>query len=83
MNLSIILGKIVSEIEFKFIINGKNKSIVYFSLELLNKGIIKIKAYNEMADVVFRKLKREQIIIIEGELREDGTIECKQFEVLQ
>ena len=39
MNICILWGTIVSEIEFKFIINSKNKSIAYFYLELLNKSI--------------------------------------------
>ena len=33
MNLCILLGKIISDIEFKFIINSKNKSIVEFKIE--------------------------------------------------
>ena len=65
MNLCILLGKIVSEIEFKFMINSENKSIVYFNIELLNKSIMQIKAYNEMADCIYRKLKKGQIIIVE------------------
>ena len=46
MNICILLGKIVSEIEFKFIINSKNKSIAYFDLELLNKSRVRGKGVN-------------------------------------
>ena len=41
MNLCFVIGKIVSEIEFKFIINSKNISIAYFKIELINKIIVK------------------------------------------
>ena len=79
MNLCILLGKIVSEIEFKFIIKGKNKSIAYFELELLNKSTVKVKAYNKMADYVYNKLENGNIILINGEVRIDGTVEINKI----
>ena len=79
MNLCILLGKIVSEIEFKFIIKSKNNSIAYFELELLNKSIVKVKAYNKMADYVYNKLENGNIILINGEVRIDGTLEIKEI----
>ena len=79
MNLCILLGKIVSEIEFKFIINSKNKSIAYFKIELLNKSIVQVKAYDDKADYVYRKLKKGQSIIVEGKIRGNGNIECEKI----
>ena len=78
MNICIIVGKIVSEIEFKFIINSKHQSISYFDLELSNKSIVKVKAYDEIADYVYSKIKNEQILI-NGELRNDGIIEIQEI----
>ena len=46
-------GKIINDIEFNFIINGQNVSIALFEVELLNKSIVKIKAYNELADYCY------------------------------
>lgn len=79
MNLCILLGKIVSEIEFKFIIKKRNKSIAYFDMELSNKSIVRIKAYNEMADYIYRELEIGQIVLIEGKIIEDGSVECEYF----
>ena len=79
MNLCVLQGEIASEIQFKFIIKGKNKSIAYFDLLLLNKSVVRVKAYNEMADNIYRKLKLGQFIIIEGKIREDGAVECELF----
>lgn len=73
------MGKIISEIEFKFIINSKNKSIVYFDMELLTKSIIRVKAYNEKADYIYRNLKIGQTIIIEGKISNDGSVECENI----
>ena len=78
MNICIVAGKIVSEIEFKFIINSKHKSIVYFDLELLNKSIVKVKAYDEIADYVYSKIKND-IVLIDGKLRDDGSIEIQEI----
>ena len=79
MNLCILLGKIVSEVEFKFIINSKNKSIAYFDLELLNKSVVQVKAYDDKADYVYRKLKKGKSIIVEGKLRNNRNIECENI----
>ena len=78
MNICILMGKIVSEIEFKFIIKSKHKSIAYFDMELSNKSIIKTTAYDAMADLVYRKYKINQTIIIEGKIRTDGVVEIRK-----
>ena len=83
MNLCILLGKVISEVEFKFIINSKNKSIAYFDLELLNKSIVKVKGYNDKADYIYRKLKKGQNVIIEGKIREGRNVEYEKSEILQ
>ena len=79
LNICILLGEIVSEIEFQFIINSKNKSIAYFDLELLNKSIIKVRAYNEIADYIYSRLSKGDIIVIEGKVRTNEFIEIEKM----
>ena len=76
MNLCFLYGKIVSNIDFKFMINSKNTSKAVFYLKLKNNSIIKIKAYNEIADFCFSKLKKGNSIILEGTIdsRYDVTV---------
>ena len=76
MNLCFLYGKIVSNIDFKFMINSKNTSKAVFYLKLKNDSIIKIKAYNEIADFCFSKLKKGNSIILEGTIdsRYDVTV---------
>lgn len=45
MNICFLMGKIISEINFKFMIQGKNKSIAIFQIEVENKTIITVKGY--------------------------------------
>lgn len=79
MNLCILLGKIINEIEFKFMVKSKNKSIAYFDMQLLDKSIVRIKSYDEVADYVYRKFKTGQIVLIEGIIRGDGIVEAKNI----
>ena len=74
MNLCILLGKIKSDIEFKFIINSKNKSIVEFKIQLLNESIVQIQAYNEMADYCYKEMNKNDMIFIYGKLNQAGKI---------
>ena len=67
MNLVYIQGKVVSKIDFKFIINSKNISIAIFKIEIKNKSVV-VKAYNEIADYCYRKLSEGRDVIIEGKL---------------
>lgn len=48
MNTCFISGKIITEVKFKFAIKRKIYSVVQFEIELDNKRIIKVKAYNKM-----------------------------------
>ena len=82
MNLCILLGKIISDIEFKFIINSKNKSIVEFKIETLDNNIIKVYGYNEIADKSYLILKRNMRLIVYGEVRGDNKVEIKNMETI-
>jgi len=54
---------------FPFItIKEKNKSIAYFDMELTNKSIVRVKAYNARADYIYRNYKMNQFIVIKGNL---------------
>ena len=75
MNEVFLIGKIVTEISFKFIINSKNnKSIVNFEIESVDKQIINLIAYDEIADYCYSKLNKDKYIFIYGKLNELGII---------
>ena len=74
MNEVFLIGKVITEVDFKFIINAKNISIAKFNIETTDKQIIKVEAYNEQADSVFRRLRKEDNIIINGYITTKGTV---------
>lgn len=80
MNLVFILGKIISNIEFKFIIKNKNKSIAIFKVKLLDDTIITVKAYNKNADYCYSKLNKNDTIYIEGYLNSKMQIIVNNIE---
>ena len=82
MNICILQGKIISKIEYKFIINSKNKAITYFEMELLDKNIIKIKAYNDMADKCYRILSTGNEISIVGKLETIEEINLQEIYII-
>ena len=79
MNIVFIEGKIISDIEFNFIINSPNISIAIFEAELLNKSIVKIKAYNELADYCYSKLNKNDVVFMEGYLNSNMEIIWKKL----
>ena len=74
MNEVYLTGKIISNVEFKFIINSKNISIAMFNIETDYKQVIKIKAYNELADYCYSKLEKSKRLFIYGKISKDKVI---------
>ena len=68
MNICLLIGEICSTIQFDFILNGKDISIVRFNIKLSNGSILKVKGYNEIADYCYRNLKEGDVVLIEGTL---------------
>lgn len=74
MNKCFFIGKIINDIDFKFIVNSKKYySISIFQIELNNKSIMTVKGYNEIADFCYKSLIKNNYIALYGEL--DGKME--------
>ena len=82
MNEIFIMGKVASKIEYKFIINSKKYfAKVEFEIEL-NKQRFKVRGYNNIADFCYRKLKKNDMIFINGKIRNNMIIDIKSITVL-
>ena len=81
MNICFLYGKIISDIDFKFIMNNKNKtSLSVYKIQLNNKSIVIVKGYNEIADYCYRNLKIGDNIYIQGRLNNMMEIEADFIE---
>ena len=81
MNICFVMGKIVSDIEFRFIINSKDISISIFKIELSNNSIITVKGYNEKADMCYQKIIKGDIVGIQGYLNKKCELILEEFTI--
>ncbi len=82
MNIVILYGKVVSQIDFKFIYNRYNKKNTYTSIAqcevmLENNSIITIYGYDDVADFMYRKLNKNVNILIEGAIGNNMMIKVE------
>ena len=77
MNIEIISGKIVSEVDFNFIYNKNKKekhtSIAMCKLKLDNYSIIDVYGYDEIADYLYRN--SDKYVCIEGRIDTNMMVE--------
>ena len=66
MNDVFLTGKVISNVEFKFIINSKNKAIACFEIETNDKQIVRVQAYNKLADFAYSQLNKNNKVLING-----------------
>ena len=80
MNEIYIIGTINEKIEFKFVVNNKRYfSKVKFKLKTLDKQILKIVCYNDVADLILKNIKERDKIIIRGRINSKSEIEIKEY----
>ena len=68
MNICFIIGKIVEDIKFDFMLNRIHNSIVQFKIKDERKNNIKIVGYDKIADYCYKNLKKNDTVIIEGKI---------------
>ena len=83
MNICFIIGKIISDIEFKFIINDKRYySISILKVELDNKSVVTVKAYNDTADWCYKNLLKNDNVTIYGNLNSEMEVVVQEIEII-
>ena len=82
MNEVFIIGKVITEVKFDFILNSEHISVARFRvITVRDKQEIEIMAYDEMADYVYANLKHEDIVMINGYL-EYGKVILEDIQIL-
>ena len=85
MNLVILYGIVVTNVDFKFIYDrfcidkGHNEkynhiSVASCKLKLLNESVIEIYGYDDVADFMLKNLNINDNIYVEGKLDNEGRI---------
>lgn len=78
MNLVFIYGKIIEEIKFDFMINNKHVSIARFKLQLCSGAIVKVIAYDGIADICYKEFRQGMQIFVEGKLNSKMEVELRK-----
>ena len=85
INLCFLSGKVINEIDLKFVYNTKKKSldkkhisIAEIELKLQDGQIVQLHAYNEIADYAFRNIQKGEYITVQGKVK-NGYVEIKQI----
>lgn len=75
INLCFLSGRVKNEIDLKFIYNAKTKSlskkytsIALIDLEIEKEQIVKVYAYDEIADWIYQNIQQGNFISIQGRL---------------
>lgn len=68
MNLCMLKGVVVEQVEFKFTISKIHNAISIFKLQLPNNSVVTIKAFDEWADYCYSKLETGDTAVIYGML---------------
>ena len=71
MNVVFLIGELIKEIEYKFMLEKKKTEKAILNLKLLDKTEIKVEGYNEIADFCLRNLKIKDIALIYGKIEEN------------
>ena len=76
INIGYIAGKVINEINLQFVYDRKRKniskihtSIIELIIEVNNKNVIYARAYDEVADYVYRRIKKGDFVITHGKVR--------------
>ena len=72
MNEVFLIGKVIGNIEYKFMLEKNKTAKAILKLKLLDKTAIKAIGYNDIADFCLRHLKIKDTVIIYGELEENS-----------
>ena len=82
MNLVYIIGKVVSNIDFKFVYKSNKNAVAIFICELNNGSLVRIKAFDNNADYCYANLEQKHFVIIEGKLDSVNNIIVRNIKKL-
>lgn len=81
MNICFLMGKVLKDIEFEFMYEDKRISIAYTDLKLKNNTTIAIKGYGRIADIMYRNIKKNDNILLQGNIVKEKNIEIEISEI--
>jgi len=82
MNLVFIIGRIISDVNFKFTYKSDKNAVALFICQLNNGSLVKVQALDNNADYCYANLKLGDFVIIEGSINSKFIISVKNIKKL-
>lgn len=82
MNEAFIIGKVISKIDYRFIINKKKQFAKAEFLVKVDRQIIKVIGYNNIADYCLKYLKENDNVCIHGKIFSKYYIDIKELSII-
>ena len=79
MNICFIQGYLMEDVNYNFVLSGKNDAIATFTIKVKGDTVAHVIAYNEEADFCYRKLKKDDMVLIMGKIDSYCNILLKKF----
>ena len=74
MNEVFLIGKVIKEVEYRFMLEKGKNAKAEIKLELLDKTQLKVIAYNEEADYTMQNIRKNDDVFIYGIIKETEVV---------
>lgn len=82
MNDIFLIGRLTEDVNFRFMIRKKYTAISLFNIRTIDSEILRIVAYNGIADFCYRNLNKDDNILINGFLNSNMQVVIKSIKII-
>ncbi len=74
MNEVFLIGKVIEDIEYKFMIKKQKNAKAKIELKLIDETKVEVVAYNEQADYTLQNIKIRNNVFVYGKLQNNEIV---------
>ena len=74
MNEVFLLGKVIEDIEYKFMLKKRKNAKAKIELKLIDETKVEVVAYNEQADYTLQNIKIRNNVFVYGKLQNSEIV---------
>ena len=74
MNEVFLIGKVIEDIEYKFMLKKRKNAKAKIELKLIDETKVEVVAYNEQADYTLQNIKIRNNVFVYGKLQNSEII---------
>ncbi len=74
MNEVFLIGKVIEDIEYKFMLKKRKNAKAKIELKLIDETKVEVVAYNEQADYTLQNIKIRNNVFVYGKLQNNEIV---------